>query len=154
MTRSESWAHSALVRAAVEEDMFGICCIEQASISPPWTQGALLSEIYNDDSLFALAVDKREILGFIILRCAADEGDLLQIAVDEKYRRCGIADLLMISSLSHAKENELQAVYLEVRKSNEGAIALYRKHGFRETGKRRDYYSDPIEDALVMAKDL
>ena len=162
-----------LIAEATEDDIDWILEIESEAISPPWTHGALLNEIYRDDSFFAAAFDmsavqaessagdsdseqpaaKREKgvgLGFVILRRAGDEGELLQIAVCKSARRRGIADKLMLEALGFAKARALKSVFLEVRKSNESAAALYEKHGFKPVRTRMDYYSDPVEDAIVM----
>jgi len=161
------------ISLATENDIIRILEIEWEAISPPWTHGALLNEIYREDSFFALAVTSETgfaersvtgmagtqsgeqksyaIHGFVILRCLADEGELLQIAVDKAFRRRGVADALMDATLLYASENLLKPVFLEVRKSNEAAIMLYKKHGFKSVRLRKNYYSNPFEDALVMA---
>jgi len=163
---------------AEEKDIPRILEIEQEAISPSWTHGALLSETYRDDSFFAVAVnadsdlrrgnveglapdvvlkagneskESGKILGFVILRkTSEDEGELLQIAVDYDARRSGIADMLIRSALAFADEKEIKSVFLEVRISNISAISLYKKHGFSAIRTRIDYYSDPVENAIVM----
>ena len=181
------------IRAATEEDIEHILEIERECISPPWTHGSLLSEVYNEDSFFALALaepvraadlvmqadttialvqspdgaaaqygantknannDTNHIVGFVILRRAADECELLQIAVDKASRRCGIAETLMEAALRWARDAGAATVFLEVRKSNNAAIMLYEKHGFKKYGARKNYYADPIEDAVVMKLSL
>ena len=148
---------------AVEDDISRIAEIEAEAFAPPWAAGALLSELYREDSFFAvaymLAGEKvcqiRTLpVGFVILRGFTDDGELLQIAVDRDARRCGIADLLMTAALGYAREKNLKAVFLEVRMSNDAAVALYKKHGFKSVRFRKDYYSNPLEDALVMVRDL
>jgi len=142
---------------ATENDIQRILEIEQEAISPPWTHGALLSEMYKKDSYFIVAVDERlspAIVGFAILRCVGDDGELLQIAVDKAQRRGGVGDLLMIAALEYARENALNSVFLEVRRGNTAAVGLYKKHGFNSVRIRKDYYSDPVEDASVMVKPL
>ena len=139
------------IRAAAEDDITRILEIEHESITPPWTHGGLLGEIYNGDSFFALALDGKMIMGFIILRRAADEGELYQIAVDRARRRQGVADALMKAALEWARDCGINAIYLEVRKSNEAAVKLYQKHGFKKKGRRKDYYAEPAEDAAIMA---
>ena len=158
-----------IIEAATEDDVPQIMEIELEAISPPWTHGALLSEIYNLDSLFAVAryaddtgnrrqgaeIRAREnssVLGFLILRRMADEGELLQIAIDKAARREGVADSLMEEALRYAEDNALVSVFLEVRKSNAAAIALYGKHGFEPVRFRKDYYSSPVEDAVLMVR--
>ena len=139
---------------ATEGDIPRILEIEHEAFSPPWTHGALLAEIYNEDSFFALAVLQGEVVGFCILRRMADEGELLQIAVDPMYRRRGLADKLVIAALDWAKAQGLHSVFLEVRVSATPAAALYEKHGFESMGQRKDYYTDPTEDAVLMRKGL
>ena len=140
------------IREAVEEDIPRIQEIERGSISPPWSHGGLLAEIFRDNSFFALAVDADTVVGFIILRHTADEGDLFQLAVDAAYRRRGVADALMDKALEWGWGRGIVVVYLEVRKSNNAAIALYEKHGFKKSGLRKRYYIDPVEDAVVMTR--
>ena len=171
------------VTVATEDDITRILEIEQEAISPPWTHGALLGEIYREDSLFAVAKGLRDrrtallthpapmqngtneeadpgilckenhppdTLGFVILRRAADEGELFQIAVDKTARQRGVADMLITSALNYASESGLTSIHLEVRKSNEAAIALYKKHGFKLVRYRKNYFDKPVEDAMVM----
>jgi len=147
---------------AAEDDIDRILEIERGAISPPWTHGALLSEIYREDSFFAVAKNNsqftihnsqlftRDVCGFVILRRIADEGELLQIAVEQCARRRGIADLLMDAAFRYADENVLKSIFLEVRAGNKAAISLYEKHGFKPISLRKGYYSDPVEDAVVM----
>ena len=160
------------ITAATEDDVPRILEIEHESISPPWTHGALLGEIYREDSFFAVgrfceehrgtvllcSGNTREpspcapCVGFIILRRIADEGELFQIAVDKSARRGGVADMLMNAALDYASDNRLLSVYLEVRRSNDAAICLYKKHGFESVRQRKGYYNSPVEDAVVMMK--
>ena len=140
-----------MIRTATEDDIPRILEIENEAISPPWTHGGLLGEIYNEDSFFALAIDAEDAtLGFVILRRMGDEGELFQIAVEKAHRQRGIADTLMEAAIDWAHGNGLGSIYLEVRESNEAAIALYKKHGFIQTGRRKGYYTEPMEDAAVM----
>ena len=141
-----------IINTAAEEDMLRILEIEHETISPPWTHGALLGEIFRDDSFFAVAVVDGGVIGFVILRRITDEGELLQIAVDPSARRRGVADMLMCAALDYASKHSLGSVFLEVRSSNLAAISLYEKHGFKRVRVRKDYYSDPVEDAVVMVR--
>jgi len=141
-----------MIRAATEDDIGRVLEIEREAISPPWTHGSLLNEIYNGDSFFALA-GSEPITGFLILRRIADEGELFQVAVDKTARRRGVASALMEAAFFWARETGLHSIFLEVRKSNEAAIGLYKKFGFLPVGERKNYYADPVEDAVVMRKD-
>ena len=79
-----------------------------------------------------------------------DEGQITNIAVHPDYRRQGLGDAVVKALLKHAKAAHLLSVSLEVRASNAAAIALYRKNGFREVGRRKGFYTKPAEDALIM----
>jgi len=144
------------IRAATEDDIPRILEIENETITPPWTHGALLSEIYRDDCFFAVSYvggHETRTCGFVILRrMSEDEGELLQIAVDKTARRRGVADKLMGAALRYSEVHSIRRIFLEVRKGNETAIALYKKHGFVNVRVRKDYYSDPTEDAVVMVR--
>jgi len=147
-----------VIEDAAEADMPRILEIEREAISPPWTHGALLGEIYREDSFFAVASGAgagdgsvpRAVIGFVVLRRMGDEGELLQVAVDKSARRGGAADALMAAALRFAEGHAMGSVFLEVRKGNEAALALYKKHGFEPVRTRKGYYSDPVEDAVVM----
>jgi len=151
------------ILTATEDHIDQILNIEQEAISPPWTHGLLLSEIYNVESYFVVAAqtsllstsqEATQIKGFIILRCTHFDAELLQIAVAINARSCGVGDMLMRAMLDHANEKTLDKLFLEVRKSNEPAITLYKKHGFKTLSHRKDYYTTPTEDAIIMEKIL
>ena len=89
------------------------------------------------------------VLGYAGLQTVLDEGYINNVAVDEKFRRQGIADEL-IAAFVRFGQARLAFLTLEVRASNAPAIALYAKHGFVEVGRRKNYYDDPKEDALLM----
>lgn len=95
-----------------------------------------------------------EAAGFIAARIAADECEILNLAVAPAHRRRGIARRLVERALSEARGAGARRCWLEVRASNAGAIAFYRAMGFGAAGLRRGYYSAPVEDALVMTRTL
>jgi ribosomal-protein-alanine N-acetyltransferase len=81
-----------------------------------------------------------------------DEGDVLNVAVKKDRQREGIGNFLMESMIRLAAEREISIIHLEVRKSNETAIRLYERLGFERDGIRKGYYTDPVEDAILMTK--
>jgi ribosomal-protein-alanine N-acetyltransferase len=91
------------------------------------------------------------VAGFLIARNAADEFEILNMAVSRAHRRSGIASKLLKSALEFSRAAGRAHAYLEVRASNEPAIALYARHGFTECGRRAQYYRDPIEDAVLLS---
>jgi len=97
-----------------------------------------------------VAAEDGALLGYIVFSSVLDEGSVDNIAVAPEHRRKGAADALLTDAVDRARKNGLQYIYLEVRASNAPAIALYKKHGFFEAGRRRNYYEKPREDAILM----
>ena len=142
------------IRKAAEADIEKIIEIENESITPAWTHGMLLSEMYRDDAHFELACEGSKVWGFFILREISGESELLQIAVAKTSRRRGIGGGLMEACLAVALKNGISQVYLEVRSKNEAAISMYEKHGFIKAGRRKSYYTQPEDDAIIMTKKI
>ncbi len=132
------------------EDLEEVVAIEREAFSNPWSAGAFLSELKNPFSRALVWEENEKVKGYILWRSVLGEVHILNLAVAKDSRRKGIASALLQSCM----ESEGQASYfvLEVRKSNQAAIRLYRKHGFRVVAEIRGYYSFPKEDALVMAR--
>ena len=127
-----------------------IAQIERQCFSMPWSESALEEELYNPQASFIVAQRADgAVLGYAGLHVAADEGYIDNIAVREEYRRQGIADDLLDVFVRFGAAN-LAFLTLEVRPSNQAAIDLYFKHGFAQVGRRKDYYENPREDAIIM----
>ena len=127
--------------------------IEQACFSVPWTSGQILSQLKDDTHEFLAALDNTgKVLGYVGMMTVLDEGYIANVAVDPAHRRRGIGDRLIERLTEIAAERRLSFVTLEVRAGNRPAIALYEKHGFAPAGLRRNYYTRPREDALLMTK--
>ena len=101
---------------------------------------------------YTVAICDGKVVGYVGIVCVAVEGSITNIAVHPDYRNHGIATCLLDMILNFADENELEFVTLEVRESNINAIHLYEKFGFETVGKRKNYYSDNHEAALLMTK--
>ena len=95
-----------------------------------------------------------EILGYAGILMVPDEADITKISVRKDMRRQGIGAALLEGLKARAPEHGIRKIFLEVRKSNEAAIRLYKKCGFIQVGERKRYYNDPVEDALVMVVEL
>jgi [ribosomal protein S18]-alanine N-acetyltransferase len=121
----------------------------------PWSEGALGPSSFDLASMVAFFSEvARAPAGFIIGRRAADEGEILNLAVSSSSRRQGLAKALVHRILADFAKHSVVKVFLEVRESNSAAIALYEKLGFRRVGMRQGYYRDPSESALVYSKPL
>ena len=128
--------------------------IESAAFSPPWSEKSVRDELISDDAVFLAAQDGEKLLGFLIAKCSFDEAELYQIAVAPEYRRNGYADALMTALFSELKKRGTARLFLEVRKGNFPAVSLYEKLGFLPLCVRKNYYTAPVEDALIMEKSL
>lgn len=129
-----------------------VAAIERECFSQPWSEDMLAEELYNDNASFIVAeADDGTVLGYAGLTVVLDEGYINNIAVRNKYRRMGVADALL-GTFIHFAEAHLAFLTLEVRASNDKAISLYTKNGFVQEGRRKDYYKDPKEDAIIMTR--
>ena len=127
--------------------------IEQECFSLPWSRAMLEEELYNDCAAFLVAEDEKgTVLGYAGLQVVLDEGYIANVVVRSGYRRRHIAQQLLDVYLRFAQAHRLAFLTLEVRPSNTAAVALYRKYGFIEEGRRRNYYQRPREDALIMTR--
>jgi ribosomal-protein-alanine N-acetyltransferase len=115
-----------------------------------WSQGSLL-QLASAYPASWVADLKGTPVGFLIGRIAADEFEILNMAVSGAHRRSGIASKLLESALDFSRITGCARSYLEVRASNGPAIALYARHGFTECGRRARYYRDPVEDAVLLS---
>ena len=129
--------------------------IEKLCFSMPWTPEQLRSQLHDAQHECIAALDGEEnVLGYVGMLCVLDEGYISNVAVHPQARRRGLADRLIEELMDRAQQRSLSFVTLEVRAGNEPAIALYRKHGFHTVGRRKNYYSFPKEDAILMTNTL
>lgn len=131
------------------EYISGVAGIEKACFSNPWDESALEAELNNACSHIYVALDGGRVIGYAAVYCVCGEADIARVAVLPDYRRMGIATQLLTKSF---EENEADCVFLDVRESNAAAIKLYKSLGFEESGIRKNYYSDPTENAILMKR--
>ena len=130
-----------------------VAALEKQCFSDPWSENSVASELNNPLSLWLVAVDDENLAGYVGSQTVMDETDMMNIAVDPRYRRQGIAQMLVEALGEQLKKAESRCLTLEVRISNAPAIALYEKLGFAQVGKRPNYYRNPKEDALILRKE-
>ena len=128
--------------------------LERICFSRPWSRRMLAEELENQCAAFLVAEDGQTgtVLGYAGLLVVADEGYITNVAVFPEYRRRGVAARILEIYLNFAQANRLAFLTLEVRPSNEAAIALYQRYGFEEVGRRKNYYDLPKEDALILTR--
>ena len=128
--------------------------IETECFSHPWSKQSLEEEMNNETSLFLVAKEENEVIGYIGMSIVIDEGYIFNVAVRESYRNNGVATALINELVTYGKKNNFSFITLEVRESNLPAISLYSKFGFIKAGERKDYYSNPKENAILLTKYL
>lgn len=129
-----------------------IAALERECFSTPWSEAMLTEVLFDPQASFIVAeAEDGGVLGYAGLQVVLDEGYIDNIAVEPAARRHGVGDELL-DVFCRFGEVHLAFLTLEVRASNAPAIALYRKHGFEEAGRRKDYYTKPSEDAVIMTR--
>ena len=124
--------------------------LEKQNFSEPWPEIAVRSELTNKLSLWLVAMDGDNVVGYVGSQTVLQEADMMNIAVADTHRRLGIARMLVEELIRQLDAYQLT---LEVRASNAPAIALYEKLGFTQVGLRKNYYHKPKEDALILRKE-
>ncbi|HXX80970.1 MAG TPA: ribosomal protein S18-alanine N-acetyltransferase [Thermodesulfovibrionales bacterium] len=142
------------IRDMTEEDIQSVLTIEKMSFSFPWTESSFFNEVRKPRSFAKVALLNDEIAGYLCAECVLDEAHILDLAVHPDYRRMGIATALVEQILEELKEKACRFLYLEVRASNYLAKRLYQGFGFRIVGTRKKYYVSPIEDAVIMMREV
>jgi ribosomal-protein-alanine N-acetyltransferase len=132
------------------EDIPDVLSIERVSYSTPWSEILFMNEIYKPLSLPKAARHGDKIVGYICANYVLDEGHILNVTVHPGHRRQGIAEGLVRHVTALFADRGCRAIFLEVRASNEAALAMYRRAGFSLIGARKSYYTHPVEDALTM----
>ena len=130
-----------------------IAQLEKICFSDPWSEKSVASELDNKLAFWLVAAEGDTVAGYIGSQTVIDETDMMNVAVHPDFRRKGIAEALVNTLVENLKKMGSRCLTLEVRASNAPAIALYEKLGFAEIGRRKNYYRNPREDALILRKE-
>ena len=153
-----------IIREMAFDDISQVAEIERENSLTPWDENGLLTYLLRNDTIFLVASDPFEgaetadddsyialhIYGYVGLLMVPYESDILNITVRNENRRAGIGTELLTEIMARCPEHGVSVIHLEVRESGVPARNLYRKMGFREDGIRKRYYTDPVEDAVLM----
>jgi ribosomal-protein-alanine N-acetyltransferase len=139
-----------VTREMQERDIPAVMAIERASFSTPWSEISFLGEIYKKNGISRVALIDGKLIGYICVNYVLHEAHLLNLAVDQDFRRRGAGTILLNECLKELKQKGAVFVYLEVRISNAGARGFYERFGFTATSRRKKYYAHPDEDAVLM----
>ena len=134
------------------QDIFGIEC---ACFSDAWSLSAICSHLEGTHTRTFIARDgEGRALGYISTLLLPPEAEIYRVAALPEQRRRKIGSRLLEAFISDAEKEGCESLFLEVRESNTAAKGLYFSHGFSEVGQRKNYYKDPKEDALILAKNI
>jgi ribosomal-protein-alanine N-acetyltransferase len=148
------------IRNLAEADLPRVLGIaEGANEAPRWPRKTFVEMLSGEFlsrrvALVATVAGLGEVVGFAVASLVAPEAELENIAVDPEVQRRGIGRQLLSQLVKHLRHAGIETLHLEVRISNSAAIGLYKSLGFNETGRRPRYYSDPVEDAVLMTCEL
>ena len=141
------------IRVLELSDLNAIEAIERKAYPTPWSRSMFASELAKPTSICLGAFEGQDLVGYVINSRYVDAWHVMNVAVDPEHQRRGVATALLERLFEVTRDDERRGYTLEVRVSNEDAIALYEKLGFERHGIRRGYYTDNREDALIMWRD-
>jgi ribosomal-protein-alanine N-acetyltransferase len=147
-------ARHVLLTGALARHLPEVAAIEKACFSDPWSEGSFRQAVNNPSVYFRVATEGAvgPVVGYVVAWFAGGEGEIANVAVAPSARGRGIGGMLLDAAIAAARDRGAAALYLDVRESNARARALYDSRGFVEVGRRRRYYRQPAEDAIVLRR--
>ena len=142
------------IRSALAGDLAAVEEIEKRSFTEPWSKLNFQQSLFDPACLFLVAEEEEKIIGYAIAWVVLDELHIGNLAVHPQRRNRGIGRRLLASLIGYGVEKGCRMATLELRESNQIALNLYLKEGFRPVALRKGYYQHPKEDALVMIKEI
>ena len=145
------------LRRADAVDLDAIVAIERASFTdPPWSRDSFIALVDSPRAYFTVACESPsgDVIGYVVAWFVADEAEIANLAVAPERRGRRVGSRLLDAALAEARLAGARVVHLEVRDSNAAARALYGSRGFSPVGRRRHYYRDPVEDALLLRREF
>lgn len=142
------------IREILTGDINQVASLEQQIFSDAWSENAVAETFRQPQSILTGAFESNVLKGYLIVYYVLDELEIARIAVDPNCRRQGIAERLLQDLEEKSRQLKIDRWLLDVRESNQAAIGLYKKYGFSEDGKRKNFYTDPVETAILMSRTI
>ena len=142
------------IRRMKESDIPEVARLEKEIFPDPWSEGAISETFEQEQTLLLVAYEDRKLIGYLILYFVLEEGEIARIAVIPEYRRQGVGARMLLELEDLCEDNGITKLLLDVRESNETAISFYTSYGFVQDGVRRNFYSDPQEDGILMSREI
>lgn len=142
------------IRKMRREDVAEVASLEQKIFPDAWSENAIYETWKQRQTMLLVAREDSKIIGYLILYFVLEDGEIARIAVADEHRRKGVAGKMLRELALLCRENGVNRLMLDVRESNEAARAFYVKQGFEIDGIRKNYYSNPAENAVLMSVPL
>lgn len=134
------------------QDIAAVARLEREIFPDSWSERSLEDTLRQPHSVMLGAWIRGELTGYLILYYVTPEAEIARIAVAKEARRQGVAGKLLEGTREFCEEQGIEKFLLDVSESNTGAIAFYKKHGFKEDGIRKKFYTNPVENAILMSR--
>lgn len=141
-----------LIRRMTEQDVDAVVAIEEQVFTLPWSKESYLGELKNQFATYLVCDKEAQVAGYVGIWVVFEEAHITNVAVAPQWRGQGLGRVLMEEAEKVARQKNALRILLEVRPSNYAALSLYQSLGYMETGRRKGYYSDNGEDAIIMTK--
>ena len=138
------------IRKMEERDIRDVVAIEEETFSSPWSAESFIQESKRVNNIYLVVEENEKVIGYCGLWGVAGEGQITNVAVSKENRNRGVGKQMLTRLLELGVEQGLEAFTLEVREGNKGALHLYESLGFLSAGLRKNFYSKPAENAVIM----
>lgn len=142
------------IRKIEKAELPQIAILETKIFPDSWSEKALEETLEQSNAFILGALEREKLIAYLIVYHVLDEGEIVRIAVEESRRRTGVAGHLLLALENICEDKGIVNLFLEVREHNETAVAFYKDKGFVETGIRKNFYTNPIEDGILMCRGL
>lgn len=139
------------IRKMREPDLIDAAQLEQEIFADAWSRQALADTYEQQQALMLAALEDKKLIGYLISYYVLEEGEIARIAVSEEYRRKGVGARLLAEFKDLCLDNGISRLLLDVRESNVAAAAFYQEFGFSKDGIRKNFYTNPVEDGILMS---
>ena len=139
------------IEEMIENDTDAIINLEKMIFSDPWSHQSIEETFKQKQAFILVAKSYEQVIGYCIVYYALDQGEIARIAVHPQHQKAGVGCQLFTEVFKQCLTCGIEQLFLEVRASNKAAISLYQKVGFATDGVRKNYYQDPLENAVQMS---
>ncbi len=127
-----------------------VAALEREIFTHPWSEASIRKAFEKEENIYIVAAEGQTVCGYCGMWCSFETADLCNIAVAPDKRGQGIAGEILQYAKDACRQKGVESILLEVREANASARSLYQKNAFKEISRRKQYYKDPVEDAVIM----